>query len=122
MPTYRFDLDAEYSRRLEKDAEESMMTVQDYIRFRLFPTENIFTVKELVERIQARGPSNEFTIPDLYSSEEWATLDRALSGVLGKNFYRFICSHPDFGVELVPSRRINRRAVYSYNGGQKNEQ
>lgn len=41
MPTYRFDLKEEYGKRLEKDAEDSMMTVQDYIRFRLFPAEDI---------------------------------------------------------------------------------
>ena len=29
MPTYRFDLNEEYGKRLEKDAEDSMMTVQD---------------------------------------------------------------------------------------------
>ena len=65
MPTYRFDLNEEYGKRLEKDAEDSMMTVQDYIRSRLFPSENIFTVLELVKRIKAKGPFEEFTIPDL---------------------------------------------------------
>ena len=33
MPTYRFDLNDEYGKRLEKDAEDNMMMVQDYIRF-----------------------------------------------------------------------------------------
>lgn len=30
MPTYRFDLNEEYGKRLEQDAEDNMMTVQDY--------------------------------------------------------------------------------------------
>ena len=41
MPTYRFDLNEEYGKRLEQDAEDNMMTVQDYIRSRLFQSENI---------------------------------------------------------------------------------
>ena len=121
MPTYRFDLNEEYGKRLEKDAEDSMMTVQDYIRSRPFPSENIFTVLELVKRIKAKGPFEEFTIPDLYSDEEWSRVGRAAAGVLGKNFYKFTSSHPDLGISLVPNRRINRRAVYSYDGGQNHE-
>ena len=122
MPTYRFDLNEEYGKRLEQDAEDNMMTVQDYIRSRHFPSENIFTVLELVNRIKAKGPSEEFTIPDLYSDEEWSLVDRSVAGVLGKNFYRFTSSHPDLGISLVPNRRINRRAVYSYDGGQQNHE
>ena len=121
MPTYRFDLNEAYGKRLEKDAEDNMMTVQDYIRFKLFPSENIFTVLELVKRIQERGPTTEFTIPDLYSPEEWSLVDRAVAGVLGKNFFKFTSSHPNLGISLVPNRRVNRRAVYSYNGGQNHE-
>lgn len=121
MPTYRFDLNDEYGKRLEKDAEDNMMTVQDYIRSRLFPSENIFTVLELVKRIKAKGPSEEFTIPDLYSDEEWSSIDRSVAGVLGKNFYKFTSSHPDLGISLIPSRRINRRTVYNYNRGQNHE-
>ena len=120
MPTYRFDLNEEYGKRLEKEAEDSEMTVQDYIRFRLFPSENIFTVLELVKRIKAKGPSEKFTIPDLYSDEEWSRVDRSVAGCLGKNFYKFI-SHSDLGISLVPNCRINRRAVYSYEGGQNHE-
>ena len=121
MPTYRFDLNEEYGKRLKKNAEDSMMTVQDYIRSRLFPSESIFTVLELVKRIKATGPSEKFTIPDLYSDEEWSRVDRAVAGVLGKNFYKYISSHSDLGISLVPNCRINRRAVYSYDGGQNHE-
>lgn len=122
MPTYRFDLNEEYGKRLEKDAEDNMMTIQDYIRSRLFPSENIFTVLELVKRIQERGPTKEFTIPDLYSPEEWSLVDRAVAGVLGKNFYKFTSARPGLGISLVPNRRINRRAVYSYDGGQSHDE
>ena len=47
MPTYRFDLNEEYGKRLEQDAEDNMMTVQDYIRSRLFFFLNIFAKKLL---------------------------------------------------------------------------
>lgn len=105
MPTYRFDLKEEYGKRLEKDAEDSMMTVQDYIRSRLFPAEDIFTMLELVKRIKAKGPF-EFTISDLYSDEEWSSVDRSVAGVLGKNFYKFTSTHPDLGISLIPSRTL----------------
>ena len=121
MPTFRFDLNSENAERLERDAERAMMTVQDYIRFRLFPSNDIFTVQECVRRIRERGPAQEFCIPELYSEAEWGTIGRAAAGVLGKNFYKFINTH-DLGIRFIPGRRKKRCAVYCYEtGGKRHE-
>ncbi len=115
MPTFRFDLNEEYSKRLEKDAAKKRMNIQEYIRFKLFNETTIFSVDELVKRIQAGDFENrEFTVPDAYSIEEWSQIDRGNAGVLGKNFYNHITDHPELGIRFVPNRTIKRRAVYTY--------
>ena len=52
MPTVRFALNDEYYTRLENDAQNAKMNVQDYIRFKLFNETTIFTVDEAVRRIK----------------------------------------------------------------------
>lgn len=115
MATFRFDLNEEYSRRLENDAASMRMNIQEYIRFKLFNETTIFSVDELVKRIQAGDFQNkEFTVPDAYTDEEWSQIDRGNAGVLGKNFYNHITEHPELGIRFVPDRTIKRRAVYTY--------
>ena len=41
MSTFRFDLNEEYSKRLEKMAEEAKMNIQDFIRYKLFGEKTI---------------------------------------------------------------------------------
>ena len=42
MPTVRFALNDEYYTRLENDAKDAHMNIQDYIRFKLFNERTIF--------------------------------------------------------------------------------
>lgn len=115
MATFRFDLNQEYSERLEADAAAKRMNIQEYIRYKLFGEVTIFSVDEVINRIQAGNFVNkEFTVPDVYTDEEWSHIDRGNAGVLGKNFYNYITEHPELGVRFVPDRTIKRRAVYSY--------
>ena len=115
MGTFRFDLNEEYSHRLEEDAAKKRMNIQEYIRFKLFGETTIFTVGELLKRVQTGEFKNrEFTVPDAYSTEEWSRIDRGNAGVLGKNFYTYISDHPELGIRFVPNRTIKRRAVYTY--------
>ena len=115
MATFRFDLNQEYSERLEADAAAKRMNIQEYIRYKLFGEVTIFSVDEVIKRIQAGDFANkEFTVPDVYTDEEWAQIDRGNAGVLGKNFYNHIDAHPELGIHFVPGRTIKRRAVYSY--------
>ncbi len=117
MPTYRFDLNQEYSDRLETEAAEMRMTVQEYIRYKLFGETTIFSIDELVKRIKGGDFLNkEFTVPDAYSDEEWSKIDRGNAGVLGKNFYNHTKEHPELGIRFVEGKTIKRRAVYTYLG------
>lgn len=53
MPTFRFDLNDEYSKKLEDAAAEKRMSIQEYIRYKLFNEITIFSVDEVIKRIQA---------------------------------------------------------------------
>lgn len=113
MATFRFDLNEEYSERLERLAEDAHMNIQDYIRFRIFNEITIFTVDEAVRRIKSGDFENEeFSLPDVYG-DSWA-LERGPAGVFGKNFYNHITEHPELGIRFIPDRTIKRRAVYTY--------
>jgi hypothetical protein len=115
MSTFRFDLNDEYGKKLEAAAAAKRMSVQEYIRYKLFGETTIFTVDEVVKRIRT-GDWNDvyFTIPDMYSEEEWSQIDRGSAGVLGRNFYTYITQNPALGIRFVPDKKIKRRAVYTY--------
>ena len=114
MATYRFDLNEEYSKRLENDASEKRMNIQEYIRYKLFNETTIFSVDEVLTRIKnGNFEIKEFCVPDVYSEDEWSIIYRGNAGVLGKNFYNFITEHPELGIRFVPNKTIKRRAVYT---------
>ena len=115
IATYRFDLNEEYSELLEQQAKDHHMNIQEYIRYKLFNVVTIFSVDELIKRIiNGNFENKELTVPDAYTGEEWAGIDRGNAGVLGKNFYNYITEHPELGIRFVPNRTIKRRAVYTY--------
>ncbi|HJC80449.1 MAG: hypothetical protein KHY08_02875 [Lachnospiraceae bacterium] len=123
MTTIRFDLNDEYKKKLEQAAEKQHMCVQDYIRYKLFGMETIFTVDEAVKKIQngdyydtSKYPDG-FTLPDIYG-EDW-TIERGPAGVFGRKFYNFITDNPDLGINYKDMGKNGRRAHYTYN---KNEQ
>ena len=115
MATFRFDLNEEYGKKLEKEAADKRMSIQEYIRYKLFDETTIFSVDEVIKRIQNGDfEGKEFTIPDAFTSEEWSQIDRGNAGVLGKNFYIYTKENKDLGIEFVPDKQIKRRAVYTY--------
>ena len=59
MATYRFDLNQEYGERLEADAAKKRMSIQEYIRYKLFGEVTIFTVDEVINRIQVGDYKNK---------------------------------------------------------------
>lgn len=118
LATFRFDLDDEYSKKLEEAAAEKRMSIQEYIRFKLFDETTIFSVDEVIKRIQAGDfDDEEFTVPDVFTEEEWSQLDRGKAGVLGRNFYNYITDNPDLGISYVKDKTIKGRAVYTYKKG-----
>lgn len=61
------------------------MTIQDYIRYKLFDLNTIFTVEEAVRRVQIGDYKNKpFSLPDLHG-DSW-TLERGMAGVFAKIF------------------------------------
>ena len=118
MPTFRFDLNDEYSKKLEDVAAEKRMSIQEYIRYKLFNEITIFSVDEVIKRIQAGDyDGKEFTVPDVFTDEEWSQIDRGNAGVLGKNFYIHITENPELGISFAKDKTIKRRAVYTYKKG-----
>ena len=115
MATFRFDLNKEYSKKLEDAAADKRMSIQEYIRYKLFGEITIFSVDEVIKRIQNGDlVGKEFTIPDVFTDEEWSQIDRGNAGVLGKNFYNYTKENPGLEIEFVPDKQIKRRAVYTY--------
>lgn len=114
MPTVRFALNDEYYTRLENDAQNAHMNIQDYIRFKLFNETTIFTVDEAVRRIIEGNFENiEFTLPDVFG-DDWTVGREDGAGALGKHFFNYITNHPEIGIRFMPDRLIKRRAVYTY--------
>lgn len=117
MATFRFDLNQAYGERLKHDAAERRMNIQEYIRYKLFGETTIFSVDEVVNRVlkkEFREKHPVFCVPDAYSEEEWAHIDRGNAGVLGKNFYVYIVEHPEHGIRFLPDRTVRRRAAYTF--------
>lgn len=120
MTTIRFDLTDEYKGKLEQAAEAMQMSVQDYIRYKLFDVKTIFTVDEAVRRIQ-NGDFNDsekypegFTLPDVYG-KEWV-IERGPAGVFGKRFNEYIEANPELGIVWIDKDcKQRRRAHYIYN-------
>ena len=118
MATFRFDLNEEYSKRLTDAAAEKRMSIQEYIRYKLFNETTIFSVDEVIKRIHAGNfDGKEFTVPDVFTDEEWSHIDRGNAGVLGNNFFKHIKKHPELGIYFGPDKTIKRRAVYTYKKG-----
>ena len=123
MPTVRFDLNQEYLNRLDTEAAKKGMNRQEFIRYKLFGMETVFTVDEAISRVHAlvsESPPNssvEFTLPELFP--EW-NMDRGPSGVFGRNFYKYVLEHPELGINFVGLRR--RRALYAYNESEEHDE
>ncbi len=120
MASIRFDLNPEYASRLDEDAKAAHMNIQDYIRYKLFGVKNVYNVDEVLRRIYNCNDCNfdpsDFSLPDLFTAEEWAQLGRGPAGVLGRQFYSYTLENPDCGVEFTTIGK-DRRAHYKYEKG-----
>lgn len=122
MTLYRFSLDDSHSKRLEDALEEfrkrfdsDSLEAADYIRFKLFdeapPAVLGITPEEVARRALEQCVVGQiFSVPELFSDEEWAKLPRGTAGVLGRRFYRYTQDHKF--IEFVPDRKRNRQALY----------
>lgn len=113
MSQIKFSLSDKDYKDLQTRANNEGMTIQDYIRYKLFNRKTQFTVEEAVRRAQNRKVEDElFTLPDLYEGE-W-TLARGMAGVFGKNFYSHITENPELGIRFESMCPVKRRAQYRY--------
>ena len=113
MPVVKFSISDEQMSCLEKEAAQASMTVQDYVRFRLFGEGEailpaIFTPEEAVRRaLEKYNSGDHFTIPELYG-EEWTLTRKTGAGVFGRKFYDYTKDRTD--IEWV--KRAGRHAQY----------
>ncbi len=119
MPTIRFDLSPEYECVLMEDAGAMNLNIQDYIRYKLFGIRTVFNVDEVLRRIKNGDFSEKnypdgFTIPDLFSDDEWESVGKGPAGVLGRQFYKYIIDNPECGIYFCGMGKNGRRAHYKY--------
>lgn len=111
MPVVKLSLTDKYYQKLKNMADAEFMSIQDYIRSKIFQERTIFEPEEAYRRATDGRflPGEEFTLPDIYG-EEW-TLETSPAGVFGRRFNKYIKSF-DSGIKHVTENQNVRRAVY----------
>ena len=116
MPIVRFALNDEYYKKLEKMAEKNGVSIQEFIRNKLFDSTTIYTPSEAVRRALARHKEDPtfitFCLPDLYEGE-W-NLSRGQAGAFGKQFFKYIekkCSKITFDCMIDYGRRAQYKII-----------
>lgn len=120
MPVVKLTLNDLYYQKLVEMAQEEKMSVQDFIRDKLFQENTIFTPEEAVRRAHDGrfADGREFSLPDVYG-EDW-TIDRGAAGVFGKRFYNYVIDG-NTGIKFVAMDRYGRRAMYQLRDVSSNE-
>lgn len=123
MAIVKLTLNDEHYQKLLKMADNENKSPQQYIYDLVFQESTIFTPAEAVKRAHQKFANGEpFTVPDLYSEEEWRTIGRGPAGVLGKRFFHYISNNKEANIIFVDMGKYGRRAVYRVKGGYNNEQ
>lgn len=120
MPVVKLTLSEDYYKKLSKMAKGKNMSIQDFIRDKLFDEDTIFTPKEAVKRaLDGRfSDKREFSLPDIYG-DDW-TIERGPAGVFGKKFFNYVMDN-DTDVEFVSMDKYGRRAMYRLKEVSRNE-
>lgn len=120
MPVVKLSLTDEYYQKLKEMADAEFMSMQDYIRNKIFQEKTIFTPEEAVKRAHDGRFSNgqEFSLPDIFD-DDW-DIERSLAGVFGKRFYNYVMDN-DCGIEFVNMGKHGRRAMYQLKEVSRNE-
>ena len=101
----------QYYQKLSDMAQAEKMSIQDYIRDKIFHESSIFTPEEAVKRFYKRfSPATSFSLLDAYGNN-W-TIERGPAGVFGKRFYNYIIDNEAAGIEFVGLDKYGRRAMY----------
>ena len=111
MPIIKLSLSDEYYKKLQEMAQNEKMSIQDYIRDRLFTETSIFTPVEAVKRALNKYNSGGcFTLPELYG-KDW-TIERGVAGVFGKRFFNYIENGGSDKIEFAGMTNYGRHAQY----------
>ena len=120
MPVVKLTLNDKYYQKLSEMAQAEKMSVQDFIREKLFHEDTIFTPEEAVKRAHDGRffDGKEFSLPDIYA-DSWS-IERGPAGVFGKKFYNYVMDN-DTGIEFVDMDKYGRRAMYRLKEASSNE-
>ena len=112
MPEFRFRTSEENALELEEKARAAGATIPDYIRMVLFDEDIKFTATEAVRRALMLKKGTKFTIPELYTPQEWSLISRGAAGALGKAFNKYVrVDHPGI-IEWLENEQKDRKAQY----------
>lgn len=106
--------DVQYGELFVKSQIEGL-SIDAYIKKTLFGTDpGIFTPKEAIRRAMEKFDIGEyFELRDLYSDEEWSSMERGERIAFGRNFFSFTSVIEPGKVKLVEDTGNNgRRAKY----------
>lgn len=111
MPVVKVSLNDEYYQKLQEMAQEEKMSIQDYIRSKLFTEKSIFTPTEAVKRAITQYSSGDFfTLPEIYG-DDWKT-ERGVAGVFGKRFFNYVSDGGTDKIEFARMVDYGRHAQY----------
>lgn len=120
MPVVKLTLSEEYYEKLGEMAKTKNMSIQDFIRDKLFDEDTIYTPEEAVQRAHDGrfSDGHNFSLPDIYG-DDW-TIKRGPAGVFGKRFFNYVMDN-DVDVEFVSMDKYERRAMYRLKKVSRNE-
>ena len=113
MPNIKLALTIEEMDLLKKEAEIEHISVQDYIRYKLFFTRcsQIFTPEEAERRALVKFQEDVlFSLPEVYD-DEWGKLDPRMTGVFGRRFRNYLAK-TNSRIVYVKKPPKGRRVLY----------
>lgn len=112
MPVVKLTLNQEHYDIIKAAAEELGITMQDYIRNKVFgDEESIFIPREAVARAFEKYELNDFfTLPELYG-DSW-NIARGVAGVFGKQFFEYVEKKYPGMIKYVGQVNCGRHAQY----------
>lgn len=118
MPVLKLSLTKEEEEILTKLAKEESLSLQDYIRYKVFGSKHPakFTPDEAERRALEKYTAEDepFTLPDIYQSE-WQELPPRMTGTFGKRcFHQWKSSEV---IEFAGMTADGRRATYRIKKG-----
>ena len=108
--TVKFTIsDSNYDRLCEL-AAESNLSIQDYIRGKLFSEYNTITPMDAINKALTKSKGEMFTVPELFG-DDWQ-LPNGVAGVFGKRFFALVSSEFSSQIRFTGTLNTKKHAVY----------